>query len=138
MIGRRGLIVVVLASLITGSAVGLVCGILFARSVFLGGGPWHRMAREAPRAEPPPIPLMMLRRRLDLTHEQTERVREELHRTREQFEAVRESLSARIERELTPEQRARWRAMRRNFPEPGTPRGPLPAPRPAEPGPEGE
>lgn len=139
MIGRRGLVIVVLASLITGGAIGLVCGILFARSVFVTGA-WLSSAprAEALRRELPPIPLMRLQRSLGLSDDQLERVRAEVQRTRGQFQAVRESLDARIERELTAAQRERWRELRRRFPEPGRQRGPWPRPNPAAPGPEGE
>ena len=142
MIGRRGLVIVVLASLITGGAIGLVGGILFAKSVFTLGasiaGPRRGPLAEALRGGPRPLPLMMLERRLGLTREQTEMVRAEVERSRAELEARRESLVVRIERDLTAEQRERWRELRERFPEPGRPSGPPPRPNPAAPGPEGE
>jgi hypothetical protein len=139
MIGRRGLVIVVFASLVTGGAIGLVGGILFARNVFLGPPPGRPgWAHGAPAAGPPPMPLGMLRQSLDLSPGQEERVRAQIQRSRGEFEAIRESVLARVERELTPEQRARWRELQRRFPEPGRRRGRWARPNPAVPGAEGD
>jgi len=139
MIGRRGLTIVVLASLVTGGAIGLVGGIFLARGVLLGPPPQRPgWACGASPGGSPPVPLMMLQRELDLSPEQVERVRGQIHCGRGESVAVRESLLARIERELTPRQRERWRELRRRFPEPGGRRGPWARPNPAAPGAEGE
>src|SRR5262245_27062297 len=53
--------------------------------------------------------LPVLERELDLTPAQRVRIVAQLDRARHQQAAVRESMQVWIERELTPEQRTRWR-----------------------------
>jgi hypothetical protein len=55
--------------------------------------------------------LHRLARELDLTPEQHARVLRVLERTRDEHVAQRESVRVRIERELTPAQRERWREL---------------------------
>lgn len=122
MNGTRGLVIATAAAFIVGCSVGLMGGILFMR--FAGpwpGGPMfgaprggpHAMMRRGPgRAE---WMMPKLDRALDLTPEQHERIVAHLDRARKQTVAVHESLQVWIERELTPEQAAKWKQMERQF-----------------------
>ena len=56
-----------------------------------------------------------LERELDLSPAQRERIVAQLDRARRQQAVVRESTHVWIERELTPEQRARWKQMEERF-----------------------
>lgn len=137
MIGRRGLAIAIVAAFIVGSSVGLIGGVLFARSVF-----HPRRDRMIVRRMPGPEgggqrPLPEMIRSLELTPEQEAQVREEVERSRGDFRTVRESLRVRIARRLTPEQRAEWERAQRSFVR--RERGmPWPRTHPANPGPETE
>jgi len=125
----------------TGISLGLIGGMLYAHRSPLGahrglfgmavrpGGPTGRGLTDA---------LPRLTKALDLTPDQVERLRPKLEHSRAEFAAVRESLVSRIETELTPEQLARWREMRRAHAFPGNSRGPRDRTSRAEPGDQGE
>lgn len=65
---------------------------------------------------------------LDLTTVQRERIEIVLRRARLEHQAARESMKVQIRRELTPEQRARWKEIESRFPRPRREDGPLPPP----------
>ncbi|MFI5372588.1 MAG: hypothetical protein ACHQ52_13615, partial [Candidatus Eisenbacteria bacterium] len=83
-------------------------------------------------------PIERLERELDLTGPQRDRIEAEVERTRLEGRALRESLRVRIERQLTTEQRARFRALAPPSDEPGPEHGPWPRPDRAGPAPERE
>ena len=124
MNGTRGLLIATAAAFIVGCSVGLMGGILFMR--FGGPGPHGGFRPGAPGWGSPPFErrgapgrpegmLPMLVRELDLSPEQHDRILGRIDRAREQHGAVRESLHLWIERELTPEQRERWKHMEERF-----------------------
>ena len=122
MNGTRGLMIATAAAFVVGCSVGLLGGMLFMH--FMGPGhfgppfghaPWGRPPFEA-RGGPHADGLMpMLERELDLSPQQRERIVAQLDRVRREQTAVRESMQVWIERELTPEQRARWKQMELRF-----------------------
>lgn len=124
MNGTRGLLIATAAAFIVGCSVGLMGGILFMR--FGVAGP-HGGYRSGGRGwGPPPFErrggpgrsegmLPMMARELDLSPEQHDRILRQIDRARQQHGAVRESLHVWIERELTPEQRDRWKQMEERF-----------------------
>ena len=59
--------------------------------------------------------LPMMVHELDLSAEQHDRILREIDRARQQHSTVRESMHVWIERELTPEQRERWKRMEERF-----------------------
>lgn len=109
-----------------------------------GGPPRGEMGPGMPRGARLAEALPRLQRALDLSPEQVERLRPKLESTRREFATVRESLRARIESELTPAQRAKWRDIESRMPFPGRPGGPWPGAdrphrnHPDAPGEEGE
>lgn len=121
MNGTRGLVIATAAAFIVGCSVGLMGGILFVhfvaprlhgRSEFgteRGFGPPGRGGRGPERMLPE------LDRALSLTPEQHGRILTALDRARDEQVAVRESVHVWIERELTPEQRERWKQMEERF-----------------------
>lgn len=141
MNGTRGLLLAVVAAAMFGAACGVVGGIVLERVAWHGPGPWMMHGAPPPRdrhgAHFGP-PLERLVRELDLTDTQRERVMADIERTRLEGRAVRESLRVRIERELTPEQRARFRAIAPPFRGSNPERGSWPRPDRAAPGEEGE
>jgi hypothetical protein len=144
MSGSRGLVLAVAAAALFGAACGVLGGIGVVHFVarhhpgaltrFLHGGPPPMGPREG-RFGPP---ISRLERGLHLSETQRTRIESEVERTRVESRALRESLRVRIERELTPEQRSRFRALAPPPDEPGPEHGPWPRPDRAEPGPEGE
>ena len=129
MNGRAGLVIAAATAFLVGGSLGLMGGILFSRGMIHGPRP----LRGGPPGMPGP-PIHRLERWLDLSPEQSARVRAITEASRGEMRAVHESLFVRVERELTPEQRAQWRALERRFPGPGERR----RPGRAEPGVEGE
>jgi len=122
--GTRGLLIATAAAFIVGCSVGLMGGILFMR--FGGAGPHGGFMPGGRHAGPPPFErrggpgrpegmLPMLERELDLSPEQHDRILQQIDRARQQHAAVRESMHVWIERELTPEQRERWKRMEERF-----------------------
>ena len=120
MNGTRGLLIATAAAFIVGCSVGLMGGILFMR--FGAQGPHERFMSGGRRGGAPPFErrggpgppeglLPMLGRELDLSPEQHGRILAQIDRARLQHGAVRESMHVWIERELTPEQRERWKKM---------------------------
>ncbi|MEK7331073.1 MAG: hypothetical protein AAB113_09745 [Candidatus Eisenbacteria bacterium] len=154
MNGARGLVIATAAAFIVGCSVGLMGGILFMR--FAAPGPHGGPMFGAMRGPRPPIfgqggrggpggpggpgmpggPERMmpwLERTLDLSPAQRERIVAVLDRARHEQVAVRESVQVWIERELTPEQRERWKQMEERFERSRRgrwPRGPMPPDRP--------
>jgi hypothetical protein len=59
--------------------------------------------------------LPMMARELDLSPEQHDRILRQIDRVRAEHAAARESMHVWIDRELTPEQRERWKAMEERF-----------------------
>lgn len=155
---RKAIVISLVAMFLSGAALGLMGGIFFSHDMHaraMGGpmGPHGGMLREfgppdgpgrvlggrgAADRDPLDKVLPRLTRMLELTPEQVARLEPKVRESRQQFGAVRESLHARIESELTPEQIARWREMRRHMPNPGEPRGPWNRAHRADPGNEGE
>ena len=135
---RLALVTSLLAVFLVGVSLGLIGGIVFSQGRPFGAhGPvaGMRMLR-GPRGPAQALP--RLARALDLTPEQVRRLEPRVRASQRLFEAARESLRARIEIELTPEQRARWRELERGRGFPGGPRGRTGRPHRAEPGSEGE
>jgi hypothetical protein len=122
--GARGLLIATAAAFIVGCSVGLMGGILFMR--FAGPGS-HRVFMKGERhGGPPPFArrggpgppegmLRMMGRELDLSQDQHDRILQQIDRAGQQHRAVRESMHVWIERELTPEQRERWKRMEERF-----------------------
>lgn len=124
MNGTRGLIIATAAAFIVGCSVGLMGGILFMR---LGGAGMHdgfmpggrfggptRFERHVGPG-PPEGMLPMLGRELGLSPDQHDRILRQIDRARMRHGAVRESMHVWIERELTPEQRERWKEIEERF-----------------------
>ena len=126
----RGLIIAMAAAFLVGTSTGLVAGIALMRfglhepPPFSMMPPWMHGAPRLPPGPPgPPEPpgpghLMLLHHledQLGLTAAQRERVMDILERVRDEREAERESVHVRIERELTPEQRRRWRDLQDRY-----------------------
>lgn len=120
MNGTRGLLIATAAAFIVGCSVGLMGGILFMRfGPGMPGGPGGRFGggRFERRIGPggPEAMLPRIARELDLTPEQHDRILRQIDRVRAERAAARESLHVWIDRELTPEQRERWKAMEERF-----------------------
>jgi len=137
--GQRGLLIAVMASALFGAACGVVGGLALEHTWWGHGhaGPWGPPPFEhrGPHAGPP---LDRLARDLQLTDTQRAHIQAAIDRTRLEGRAVRESLRARIERELTPEQRERFRALAPPIPGRHSERGSWPRPDRAAPGEEGD
>jgi hypothetical protein len=141
-VNRSALVISLIAIFLVGAALGLMGGIVFSHQV-------RSALRDSPgpfsRLVPPPHPrsplrdaLPRLQRLLDLTPEQVKRIEPRVLESQQQFEAARESLHSRIDAELTPAQRERWKAFERTHPFPGPPRGDDDRTHRAPPGDEGE
>jgi Spy/CpxP family protein refolding chaperone len=137
--GHRGLLLAVMASALFGVTCGLIGGLVIERVLLRHGphGPWGPLPFEhhGPHTGPP---LDRLTRDLQLTDTQRDHIQAAIERTRLEGRAVRESLRARIERELTPEQRERFKALAPPNPGRHSERGSWPRPDRAAPGEEGE
>lgn len=143
---RRALTLALAAALITGSALGLIGGILLARQwfgphamhelrgrgpgpggppPFERGGPGGRGPRGERRGGPSADAIgRHLRDELSLTDAQTTRIVDLIRTSRTRVDAERDSLHANIGRTLTPDQRQRWERMPRPSRFPGPPPGP--------------
>lgn len=121
MNGTRGLLIATAAAFIVGCSVGLMGGMLFMHfGPGMHGGPGGRFGssgRFERRIGPggPEGMLPMMARELDLSPEQHDRILRQIDRVRAEHAAARESLHVWIDRELTPEQRERWKAMEERF-----------------------
>jgi hypothetical protein len=119
---RTGFVIAVAAAFLMGCALGLMGGILFSRTL---AGPhpprWAERGRARPSAE---RMMRRLERRLELTDTQSAHIRAWVEQAHLEARASRESLRARIDAELSEDQRARWRAMEMERRRPGSPRGP--------------
>lgn len=137
---RRALALALTAAFITGSALGLVGGILFARQM-LFPHPMHEMRGRGPgRGGPPPFERRMrgerregpsadeivqrLREDLTLSEQQATHIASLIRTSRANVQGERDSLHARIGRELSPEQRQKWEQLPRPHRFPGPPPGP--------------
>ncbi len=134
---RAAIVISLVATFIVGAALGLVGGILFQHRVLMAmrgerpgfflfhrGGPGFGDRGMGPRERPSARDaLPRLQRLLDLTPEQVKRIEPKVVESQRLFEAARESLHARIDVELTPQQRERWQAFQRSHPFPGPPPG---------------
>ena len=128
MTSQRGLVLAISASLVVGCAIGLIAGVLFARTVFFPhppdrfhrGGPGGPMVRERGQ-----MMMGFLQRRLDLTQEQSEKIEAIVDSSRVQADSIRAQARERIQQVLTAEQREKWERMdNRMFPGRGRRRGP--------------
>jgi hypothetical protein len=141
-VNRSALVISLIAVFLAGAALGLMGGILFSRGVHgdpRGGRPGVFGRTLSPRDRPGPRDaLPRLQKLLDLTPEQVKRIEPRVLESQKLFEAARESLHDRIDSELTPAQRERWKAFQRTHPFPGPPRGDDDRKHRAPPGDEGE
>ena len=135
MNGTRGLVIAIAASFIVGCSAGLMGGILFTH--LMGAHRWGHERSPFGRHEGPPgrggprgparEMLPYLSRELDLSAEQQQHIQVLIDRARQEHQAVRESMEVWVGRELTPEQRMRWKdlerqmGMRRRGPDRGGP-----------------
>lgn len=124
MNGTRGTVLAVSASLIVGCAIGLIVGVLFARSMFFvprapfGQGHFGRPGR-------PGMVMEMIERRLDLTKDQSDRIEKIVESSRADVDSIRTQTRQQILQVLTPEQRTKWERMDPHFfHHGGPPRGP--------------
>lgn len=108
MITRRGLAIAISASLIVGCAIGLIAGVLFARSLLA-----PRLPMGPPRHGPggPRPGLEFVERRLGLTPDQARRFDAIIESARAQSDSMHDLTRQRILEVLTPEQRERWQRM---------------------------
>jgi Spy/CpxP family protein refolding chaperone len=119
--GNRGLIIAVAVSFIVGCSVGLMGGIVFTHLVGHGPGPGFGRGMEHRGPGGPGGPerrermFTYMSRKMDLSPEQSKRIEALIDQARSQHEAVRESTEAALDRELTPEQRARWRELEKEM-----------------------
>jgi len=142
---RSAIIISLLATFLVGCSFGLVGGMVVSHLIAAHHHRWHgpEGAWRPDRLRGPGGPglgeaMPRLEWALDLTPAQIERIQPKVLATRREFAAVRESLRSRIESELTPVQRERWRAMQLEHGFPGEPRGPWGRAHRAPPGEEGE
>jgi len=115
---RAAIIISLVATLLVGASLGLMGGVAFEHRIHWGGhGPWPggppRPARPEGGRRPVSEVLARLQHELDLSPEQLKRIEPIVTESRRTFEAARETLRSRIDAELTPEQRERWRQMQR-------------------------
>jgi Spy/CpxP family protein refolding chaperone len=120
------MVLAVSASLIVGCAIGLIVGVLFARSMFFvpGGGPWGH-EHFGRRLERPGIVMDIIRRQLDLTKDQSDKIEKIVSASRADVDSIRAQTRQQILQVLTPDQRTKWESMdRRFFHHGGPPPGP--------------
>lgn len=106
MNGSRGTILAISASLIVGCAIGLIVGVLFARSMFaLGvrGASEHRFR--------PGDRLRMVEERLHLDKDQSDRIEKIVESSRADVDSIRDQTRQQILAVLTPDQREKWQRM---------------------------
>ncbi len=126
---RAAVVMLVVAMALAGAALGLLAGVMLAHHALPLHGPWPARAELGPPpGAHPPIERVLprLARALDLTPEQVRRLEPKLRASQLQFEAARESLRGRIDAELTPQQRVRWREMQKRHEHMMGRRGPFP------------
>jgi Spy/CpxP family protein refolding chaperone len=120
--GSRGTVLAVSASLIVGCAIGLIVGVLFARSMFFGPRPPFGHFGHPGR---PGMVMGMIERRLDLTKAQSDTLEKIVESSRTDVDSIRAQTRQQILKVLTPEQRAKWERMDQHFfHHGGPPRGP--------------
>jgi len=125
MNGSRGMVLAVTASLIVGCAIGLICGVLFARTMLMphppfGGG---RGFGHGPRG--PAMVMNYLEHELNLTKDQSDKIEKLVTASRADVDSIRAETRQQIMQVLTPEQRTKWESMdQRMFHHGGPPRGP--------------
>jgi len=137
VISRQNLVLAISASIVVGVAIGLIAGVLFARSFLfphaprgphaMGGGPMH------PRHE---MGMRFLERQLDLDDEQVEQIEKIVDRARGRADSLHDDAREQIHALLTPEQREQWDRMNRRMFPPHS-RGPRGSGRGRGPGPDG-
>lgn len=134
---RRAMLVGLAVAFVLGVSLGFNGGLLFSHHAGPGlFGPPRPPFDDGPRGprggprfgDLPGPPIEHLRRVLELSDEQVERIRARIDATRDHTQAMRESLRVAIEAELTPEQRERWRSLQPRHRNPGDNRGRRPAP----------
>jgi len=126
--GNRGLIIAIAASFIVGCSVGMMGGIVFTHLFghpgppFGHGGPPFMERRGGPDGGRGPggpsrgeRVFSYMTKELNLSPEQSQRIEALIDKARHQHEAVRDSTEAALDRELTPEQRARWRELEKQM-----------------------
>jgi Spy/CpxP family protein refolding chaperone len=127
--GSRGTVLAATASLIVGCAIGLIVGVLFARTMFFPHGPWgHGFGGPGRR---PPM-MGFLEQRLNLTKDQSDQIERIVQSSRADVDSIRALTRQKILQILTPEQRTQWERMDRRFFE----RHGGPPPGPGQPGDE--
>lgn len=125
---RTAIVIALVAAFLLGASLGLTSGILLtifhhrpSDVTWFGRAPGMRERGEFGRSDRRVLRGVMVLPRLsaalDLTDEQEKRIRPLLEEAHRSMGAARDSLRVRIERELTPEQRERWRRLeaRRGF-----------------------
>ena len=125
---RTQLIVAIAVAFVVGSSMGLAAGVLVSRFA-PPFGPGHGPGREGgPREVRREMLVTRLARSLDLEPGQRQRIDLVLQNARLEHAAVRESMKVGIERELTPEQLARWKQIESRIPSSVRRGGPPPPP----------
>jgi len=112
------MVLAITASLIVGCAIGLIGGVLFARSMFLPHLPFGR------HFERPGGRLHYIERELDLNKDQSDRIEKIVEASRAESDSIRAQARQQILQVLTPEQREKWQRMEPRFHHDGPPRGP--------------
>jgi Spy/CpxP family protein refolding chaperone len=116
-VNRGAIAALALAAALLGASIGVAAGLFAAHRLHAGGRlPWVAPPPPGGPGGRPPLrgALPRLARLLELTPEQVRRIEPKVIESQKQFDAARESLRSRIDAELTPEQRERWRAFERD------------------------
>ena len=146
---RWALVLSLVVALLLGCAMGFIGSVMLARATFgevppifgqgrIGhhehGGPGGPKGSNGPGNHGARFERLV--RALDLTPDQVARLKPRVEATRKQFDALRDSMHAQIDRELTPQQREKFKKLQamRPFPRPGHDRGAWPPPPPADSG----
>ena len=124
---RPVLILSLLVVFLLGAAGGLIGSVVIARQMFgsvpafFGGRSMHGPGGHGEGPGSHHDRFARLAHDLELTPEQIERLEPRVDATRKQFDALRDSMRAQIDRELTPEQREKFKRLQaqRQFPRPG-------------------
>jgi Spy/CpxP family protein refolding chaperone len=110
--GSRGTVLAVSASLIVGCAIGLIVGVLFARTMF-PHPPFGRGGFGGPGR--PHNMMGVIERRLDLTKDQSVQFEKIVTASRADVDSIRAQTRQQILQMLTPEQRTKWEHMDKHF-----------------------
>jgi hypothetical protein len=116
-VNRAAIILSLFAAFVIGTACGL-SGAMVIHHWDLGMHPAAQQRRHHPT---PKEAMSRLQKLLDLTPDQMKRIEPSVVESQRQFAAARETLHTRIDAELTPEQRERWKRFQREHPFSSTP-----------------